>query len=139
MIQCSEAGPLSTLTTSASSSPMIPPTHRNIMFSVSHPDAISLVIFQKMTPVTYNPTHDRTLSPPDQVGLSQKIFLDGLDLVSCNCFSDISVIVPEAKNILLRHFYQQAEEKMSAKRAFSDNPMPERASKLPRASASDNV
>ncbi|XP_042019559.1 DET1- and DDB1-associated protein 1-like isoform X1 [Salvia splendens] len=71
----------------------------------------------KMTLVTYNPTHDHTLSPPDQV------------------------IVPEAKNILLRHFYQQAEEKlqMSAKRALSDNPMPERASKLPKASASDNV
>ncbi|KAG6424751.1 hypothetical protein SASPL_115171 [Salvia splendens] len=77
--------------------------------------------------------------PNFNIGLSQKIFLDGLDLVSRNCFSDISVIVPEAKNILLRHFYQQAEEKMSAKRALSDNPMPERASKLPRASASDNV
>ncbi|XP_042024750.1 DET1- and DDB1-associated protein 1 isoform X3 [Salvia splendens] len=114
MIQCSEAGPLSTLTTSASSSPMIPPTHRWLCFWVLASPR-GEVNGEKMTPVTYNPTHDRTLSPPDQV------------------------IVPEAKNILLRHFYQQAEEKMSAKRAFSDNPMPERASKLPRASASDNV
>ncbi|PIM99847.1 hypothetical protein CDL12_27649 [Handroanthus impetiginosus] len=67
-----------------------------------------------MTPVTYHPTHDHTLPPPDQV------------------------IAPEAKNILLRHFYQHAEEKMRAKRASCDNPTPERASKLPRASASNN-
>ncbi|KAL0327751.1 UNVERIFIED_CONTAM: DET1- and DDB1-associated protein 1 [Sesamum angustifolium] len=68
----------------------------------------------KMTPVTYRPTHDRTLPPPDQV------------------------IAPEAKNILLRHFYQQAEEKLRSKRASCDNPSPERASKLPRPSGSDN-
>ncbi|XP_057810571.1 uncharacterized protein LOC131024990 isoform X1 [Salvia miltiorrhiza] len=43
----------------------------------------------KMTLVTYNPTHDRTLPPPDQV------------------------ITPEARNILLRHFYQHAEDKVS--------------------------
>ncbi|KAL0297585.1 UNVERIFIED_CONTAM: DET1- and DDB1-associated protein 1 [Sesamum radiatum] len=67
-----------------------------------------------MTPVTYRPTHDRTLPPPDQV------------------------IAPEAKNILLRHFYQQAEEKLRSKRASCDNPSPERASKLPRPSGSDN-
>ncbi|KAH6777534.1 DET1 complexing ubiquitin ligase [Perilla frutescens var. hirtella] len=66
----------------------------------------------KMTPVTYHPTHGRTLPPPDQV------------------------IAPEAKNILLRHFYQHADEKLSSKRASSDNPTPERASKLARASAS---
>ncbi|XP_057810573.1 DET1- and DDB1-associated protein 1 isoform X3 [Salvia miltiorrhiza] len=69
----------------------------------------------KMTLVTYNPTHDRTLPPPDQV------------------------ITPEARNILLRHFYQHAEDKLlSTKRGSSENPAPERASKLPRASASDN-
>ncbi|CAL5442615.1 unnamed protein product [Camellia sinensis] len=35
-----------------------------------------------MTPVTYHPTHDRTLPPPNQV------------------------ISSEAKNILLRHMYE---------------------------------
>ncbi|CAA3010227.1 DET1- and DDB1-associated 1 isoform X1 [Olea europaea subsp. europaea] len=43
----------------------------------------------KKTPVTYRPTHDRTIPPPDQV------------------------ITSDAKNILLRHFYQRAEEKVS--------------------------
>ncbi|KAK3020199.1 hypothetical protein RJ639_046831 [Escallonia herrerae] len=60
----------------------------------------------KMTPITYHPTHDRTLPPPDQ----------------------------EAKNILLRHFYQRAEEKLRPKRAASDNLTPEQGFKHPRAS-----
>ncbi|KAL8498521.1 hypothetical protein ACS0TY_021740 [Phlomoides rotata] len=68
----------------------------------------------KMTPVTYHPTHDRTAPPPDQV-------------ISC-----------EARNILLRHFYQRVEEKRS-KRGSSEYPTPERSSKLPKASTSDNV
>ncbi|KAL3818021.1 hypothetical protein ACJIZ3_003926 [Penstemon smallii] len=68
----------------------------------------------RMTPITYRPTHDRTLPPPDQV------------------------IGSEPKNILLRHFYEHAEEKMRLKRrASSDDLTPERASKLPRASAPD--
>ncbi|KAK6129985.1 hypothetical protein DH2020_036267 [Rehmannia glutinosa] len=62
---------------------------------------------KRMTPVTYRPTHDRTVPPPDQV------------------------IGPEAKNILVRHFYQHAEEKLRTKRASSENPSPERASKVP--------
>ncbi|KAK7839268.1 hypothetical protein ACB098_10G124600 [Castanea mollissima] len=41
----------------------------------------------RMTPATYHPTHSRTLPPPDQV------------------------ITTDAKNILLRHIYQRAEEK----------------------------
>ncbi|KAL3619228.1 DET1- and DDB1-associated protein 1 [Castilleja foliolosa] len=69
----------------------------------------------KMMPVTYRPTHDRTVPPPDQV------------------------IASESKNILLRHFYQQAEDKLRTKRALSENPTPERASKVPRASANDNT
>ncbi|KAG8382193.1 hypothetical protein BUALT_Bualt05G0051300 [Buddleja alternifolia] len=64
----------------------------------------------RMTPVTYHPTHDRTLPPPNQV------------------------IASEAKNILVRHFYQHAEEKLRLKRASCDTPTPGRASKLPRAS-----
>ncbi|XP_022760648.1 uncharacterized protein LOC111306907 isoform X1 [Durio zibethinus] len=43
----------------------------------------------KMIPATYHPTHSRTLPPPDQV------------------------ITTEAKNILIRNFYQCSEEKVS--------------------------
>ncbi|XP_075486042.1 DET1- and DDB1-associated protein 1-like [Primulina tabacum] len=68
----------------------------------------------KMTPATYHPTHDRTLPQPNQV------------------------IAAEAKNLLLRHFYKHAEEKLRPKRASCNTPTPERASKLPRlSSASD--
>ncbi|KEH23619.1 DET1- and DDB1-associated protein 1 isoform X2 [Medicago truncatula] len=48
----------------------------------------------KMTITTYHPTHDRTLPPPDQV------------------------INTEAKNILLRHIYQNAREKVSFESLF---------------------
>ncbi|XP_054825622.1 DET1- and DDB1-associated protein 1 [Prosopis cineraria] len=65
----------------------------------------------KMTPATYHPTHSRTLPPPDQV------------------------ITTEAKNILLRHIYQHAEEKLKPKRAASDNLSPEHGCKQPRISA----
>ncbi|XP_027349227.1 DET1- and DDB1-associated protein 1 [Abrus precatorius] len=64
----------------------------------------------KMTPATYHPTHSRTLPPPDQV------------------------ISTEAKNILLRHIYQHAEEKLKPKRAASDNLLPEHGCKQPRIS-----
>ncbi|XP_061357729.1 DET1- and DDB1-associated protein 1 isoform X1 [Gastrolobium bilobum] len=67
----------------------------------------------KMTPATYHPTHSRTLPSPDQV------------------------ISTEAKNILLRHIYQHAEEKVSLlkpKRAASDSLLPEHACKQPRVS-----
>ncbi|KAL2320729.1 hypothetical protein Fmac_029698 [Flemingia macrophylla] len=65
----------------------------------------------KMTPVTYHPTHNRTLPPPDQV------------------------ISTEAKNILLRHIYQHAEDKLKPKRAASDNLLPEHGCKQPRVSS----
>ncbi|KAK7285630.1 hypothetical protein RJT34_20407 [Clitoria ternatea] len=64
----------------------------------------------KMNPATYHPTHNRTLPPPDQV------------------------IRTEAKNILLRHIYQHAEEKLKPKRAASDNLSPEHGCKQPRVS-----
>ncbi|XP_031124032.1 DET1- and DDB1-associated protein 1 [Ipomoea triloba] len=67
----------------------------------------------RMTPVTYRPTHDRTLPPPNQV------------------------ICSEAKNILVRHLYQHADEKLRPKRAASENLAPEHGSKLPRSSNSD--
>ncbi|KAK8486782.1 hypothetical protein V6N11_000270 [Hibiscus sabdariffa] len=54
-------------------------------FSQLRPSAHSDL--SKPAPVTYHPTHNRTLPPPDQV------------------------ITTEAKNILIRSFYQQAEEK----------------------------
>ncbi|EEF51248.1 conserved hypothetical protein [Ricinus communis] len=65
-----------------------------------------------MTPATYHPTHSRTLPPPDQV------------------------ITTEAKNILLRNFYERAEEKLRTKRAASENLIPEHGCKQPRASTS---
>ncbi|KAK4262809.1 hypothetical protein QN277_028317 [Acacia crassicarpa] len=64
----------------------------------------------KMAAATYHPTHSRALPPPDQV------------------------ITTEAKSILLRHIYQQAEEKLKPKRAASDNLSPEHGCKQPRVS-----
>ncbi|KAI7740715.1 hypothetical protein M8C21_023526 [Ambrosia artemisiifolia] len=64
----------------------------------------------KKTPITYHPTHDRTLPPPDQV------------------------ISSEAKNILLRQFYQRGDEKLRPKRAAPENLSPEQECKHPRAS-----
>ncbi|XVF52973.1 hypothetical protein PTKIN_Ptkin05aG0060900 [Pterospermum kingtungense] len=65
----------------------------------------------KMVPATYRPTHSRTLPPADQV------------------------ITAEAKNILIRNFYQRAE-KLRPKRAATDHPTPEHGCKQPRASTS---
>ncbi|KAJ9549922.1 hypothetical protein OSB04_022465 [Centaurea solstitialis] len=65
----------------------------------------------KKTPITYHPTHERTIPPPDQV------------------------ISSEAKNILLRQLYQRSDEKLRPKRAASDNLAPEQESKHPRASS----
>ncbi|WOK99023.1 hypothetical protein Cni_G07735 [Canna indica] len=62
----------------------------------------------KVTPVTYQPTHSRTLPPPDQV------------------------ISTETRNILLRRFYQKSEEKLCRKRAASDHLTPEHRCKQPR-------
>ncbi|KAK8520972.1 hypothetical protein V6N12_004892 [Hibiscus sabdariffa] len=67
----------------------------------------------KPAPVTYHPTHNRTLPPPDQV------------------------ITTEAKNILIRSFYQQAEEKsftafplqLRPKRAATEQLIPEHGCK----------
>ncbi|EFJ28215.1 hypothetical protein SELMODRAFT_69822, partial [Selaginella moellendorffii] len=46
----------------------------------------------QLTPLTYHATHDRTMPPADQV------------------------ISTEATNILLRHFYQKADHKVSSSR-----------------------
>ncbi|CAN4077392.1 unnamed protein product [Withania somnifera] len=59
----------------------------------------------RMTPLTYHPTHDRTLPPPNQV------------------------ICSESKNILLRHLEQCAEEKLRPKRVAAENLAPEHGSK----------
>ncbi|XP_022760657.1 uncharacterized protein LOC111306907 isoform X2 [Durio zibethinus] len=66
----------------------------------------------KMIPATYHPTHSRTLPPPDQV------------------------ITTEAKNILIRNFYQCSEEKLRSKRAATEHLIPEHGRKQPRASTS---
>ncbi|XWS61717.1 hypothetical protein CRYUN_Cryun07bG0150000 [Craigia yunnanensis] len=66
----------------------------------------------KMIPATYRPTHSRTLPPPDQV------------------------ITTETKNILIRNFYQRAEEKLRLKRAATEHLIPEHGCKQPRASTS---
>lgn len=65
----------------------------------------------KMNPATYHPTHSRTVPPPDQV------------------------ISGEARNVLLRHIYKSAEEKLRPKRAASENLTPEHGYKQPRAFA----
>ncbi|KAH1194656.1 hypothetical protein GmHk_19G055401 [Glycine max] len=67
--------------------------------------------FTRMTLPTYHPTHSRTLPAPDQV------------------------ISTEAKNILVRHIYQHAEEKLKPKRAASDNLLPDHGCKQPRVSS----
>ncbi|GLU05858.1 hypothetical protein SLE2022_229350 [Rubroshorea leprosula] len=66
----------------------------------------------KLAPATYQPTHSRTIPPPDQV------------------------ITTETKNILIRNFYHHTEEKMRPKRAASENLIPEHGSKQPRPSPS---
>ncbi|KAG9151824.1 hypothetical protein Leryth_002086 [Lithospermum erythrorhizon] len=63
----------------------------------------------RTTPVTYQPTHDRTLPPPDQV------------------------ISSENKNILIRHFYQPSHEKLRLKRVANESLTPEHETKHPRA------
>ncbi|KAK8500508.1 hypothetical protein V6N12_037765 [Hibiscus sabdariffa] len=80
-------------------------------FSQLRPSAHSDL--SKLAPVTYHPTHNRTLPPPDQV------------------------ITTEAKNILIRSFYQQAEEKyftafplqLRPKRAATEQLIPEHGCK----------
>ncbi|CAD5170775.1 DET1- and DDB1-associated protein 1-like [Musa acuminata AAA Group] len=69
----------------------------------------------KLTPATYHPTHNRTLPPPNQV------------------------ISNEARNILLRHFYQKSEEKFRPKRAASDHLTSEHNCKQPRAAYADGA
>ncbi|XP_064950357.1 DET1- and DDB1-associated protein 1-like [Musa acuminata AAA Group] len=69
----------------------------------------------KLTPVTYRPTHNKSLPPPDQV------------------------ISTEARNILLRHFYQKSEEKFRPKRAASDQLTPEHSCKQPRCAYTDGA
>ncbi|EER92954.1 hypothetical protein BDA96_01G559500 [Sorghum bicolor] len=65
-----------------------------------------------VTPATYVATH-RTDPPPNQV------------------------ITTEARNILLRHFYQKSEEKLRPKRAAPDNLAPENNNKQPRGPVGD--
>ncbi|WVZ05765.1 hypothetical protein V8G54_019111 [Vigna mungo] len=79
------------------------------------------IFMQKMAPTTYHPTHSKTLPPPDQ-GRFANLLLKFV----------LSVISTEAKNILLRHIYQHAEEKLKPKRAASDNLLPEHGCKQPR-------
>ncbi|XP_019261030.1 PREDICTED: uncharacterized protein LOC109238987 [Nicotiana attenuata] len=65
----------------------------------------------KMTPVTYCPTHDRTLPPPNQV------------------------ICSDTKDILVRHLEQRAEEKSRLKRAAPDNLTPGNGAKHHKSSS----
>ncbi|KAM0934693.1 putative DET1-and DDB1-associated protein [Dioscorea sansibarensis] len=70
---------------------------------------------EKMRPVTYCPTHGRVMPPPNQV------------------------ISTEETNILLRQFYQKAEEKLRPKRAASENLMPEHACKQARGAFAEST
>ncbi|XP_062216980.1 DET1- and DDB1-associated protein 1-like isoform X5 [Phragmites australis] len=65
-----------------------------------------------VTPTTYIATH-RTDPPLNQV------------------------ITTESRNILLRHFYQNSEEKLRPKRAAPDNLAPENNNKQPRGPVAD--
>ncbi|XP_010919129.1 DET1- and DDB1-associated protein 1 [Elaeis guineensis] len=67
----------------------------------------------KLTPITYHPTHNRTLPPPNQV------------------------ISTETRHILLRRFYQKSVEKLRPKRAASDNLTPDHGSKQLRGAFAD--
>ncbi|KAL2516766.1 Meiotic recombination protein SPO11-2 [Abeliophyllum distichum] len=89
---------------------LIPLKPRDLQIAKS---MVSSEILQKMTPVTYHPTHDQTVAPPAQV------------------------TTPEVKNILPTQSYQHAEEKVRPKRAASDDLETEPTPKHPRASASD--
>lgn len=68
----------------------------------------------QLTPVTYYPTHNRTAPPEHQV------------------------ISTEATNILLRQFYQRAEEKLKTKRPASDALVPEHMNKHLKSSRGDD-
>ncbi|KAH7294728.1 hypothetical protein KP509_27G015300 [Ceratopteris richardii] len=72
----------------------------------------------QLTPVTYHPTHNRTMPPANQV------------------------ISTEANNILLRHFHQTSEERVCSKRPAQESLASEHASKHLRTSGyrgHDNV
>ncbi|GLJ40324.1 hypothetical protein SUGI_0829010 [Cryptomeria japonica] len=69
----------------------------------------------QLTPVTYHPTHNRTTPPPHQV------------------------ISTETTNILLRQFYQQAEEKLKSKRPASDSLVPDNMTKHLKSSCESDV
>ncbi|KAF9614563.1 hypothetical protein IFM89_019310 [Coptis chinensis] len=73
------------------------------------------LIPSELTAATYHPTHDRTSAPPDQV------------------------IATEATNILLRKFYQHAEDKFRPKRSASENLTPGHGRKQPRGSPKDAI
>ncbi|CAL9176406.1 unnamed protein product [Musa hybrid cultivar] len=51
----------------------------------------------------------------------------------------LSLISNEARNILLRHFYQKSEEKFRPKRAASDHLTSEHNCKQPRAAYADGA
>ncbi|KAF8379592.1 hypothetical protein HHK36_029033 [Tetracentron sinense] len=78
----------------------------------------------KITPATYHPTHNRTVPPPNQGFEKSKI-------------TSVEVISTEATNILLRQFYQQAEEKLRPKRAAAEHLTPEHGCKQPKGSFAD--
>eukprot|EP00262_Sarcandra_glabra_P013805 TRINITY_DN3898_c0_g1_i2.p1 TRINITY_DN3898_c0_g1~~TRINITY_DN3898_c0_g1_i2.p1 ORF type:complete len:120 (+),score=15.48 TRINITY_DN3898_c0_g1_i2:135-494(+) len=90
----------------------------------------------KLTPATYHPTHNRTLPPPNQARI--RWLIKGKARRSSNGSSfSYNVISTEATNILLRQFYQRAEEKLRPKRAAPDHPLPDHGCKQPRGSFSD--
>ncbi|XP_068635989.1 DET1- and DDB1-associated protein 1-like [Aristolochia californica] len=68
----------------------------------------------KITPVTYHPTHNRTVPPPNQV------------------------ISTEATHILLRHIYKGRDGKLRLKRAASEHLTPEHGCKQPRGCLGDD-
>nr|XP_043608498.1 DET1- and DDB1-associated protein 1 isoform X1 [Erigeron canadensis] len=97
----------------------------------------------KKAPITYHPTHDRTLPPPDQENAYNSWKCQKQEIVKNHqkVPSSLSSLPPlphvissEAKNILLRQFYQRGDEKLRPKRAASENLAPKQEYKHPRAS-----
>ncbi|KAL3498903.1 hypothetical protein ACH5RR_041635 [Cinchona calisaya] len=68
----------------------------------------------RMTPVTYCPTHERCLPPPNQV------------------------ITSESRNILLKNMYKRTEEKLRSKRPASETLATDQGSKHARTSTAES-
>ncbi|KAF9591383.1 hypothetical protein IFM89_004068 [Coptis chinensis] len=103
---------------------------------------------QELTAATYHLTHDRTSAPPDQgnnVATGILVYVFELTAATYHLTHDRTsappdqVIATKATNILLRKFYQHAEDKFWPKRSASENLTPGHGRKQPRGSLKDAI